>query len=66
MGEQWNEKGWYHTTQDIWFAVNTLNIILLEKKEEVEQEQEEEAKKKKKDVNWFRNLDQWHILDHRA
>lgn len=47
MGEQWNEKGWYHTTQDIWFAVNTLNIILLEKKEEVEQEQEEEAKKKK-------------------
>lgn len=48
MGEQWNEKGWYHTTQDIWFAVNTLNIILLEKKEEVEQEQEEEAKKKKK------------------
>ena len=46
MGEQWNEKGQHHKTQGVWFAVNTLNIILLEKKEEVEQEQK--AKKEKR------------------
>lgn len=58
MGEQWNEKGRHHKTQDIWFTVNTLDIILLEKKEEGEGEQEQEAKKRKRKNTWI-NLEIW-------